>query len=110
MSMRVRLFSRGARWAWRRKSRRWIVFHRRRPTWTFIFSETLEMFSIQAQSEPYALRLAGDAGTISWRESRYWTTFEIRLDSFSSKKQELITGALLRATRYNQDEEESCQK
>jgi hypothetical protein len=67
------------------------------------------MLSIQARWEPRVLRLAGDAGTISWRESKYWTTFEIYLEKCSSKKQELVAVALRKATRYNH-EEKSCQK
>lgn len=87
MSMRVRLFSRGARWVWRLSDRRWLALHRCGPAWAMIFAETMDMLAIQCD--------------ILCRGGRWWTVIEMGLDKFSPKKRQLIAAALLKAARYN---------
>ena len=116
--MKLRLFTRDARWVWRRHTHSepgrllqdMLVLHRQDVDWNAVFRETLEMMALNSVADNGGLRLENGAGEVSWQRHPCGTKISLRLERFSPQKQTLLAAALAKAARYYQPEEKICPK
>lgn len=109
--MSVRLFHRGARLVIKvstaEATHLWIALHRRPVAWPVIFSGAVSLLGYAPAAEPEGVRFRD--GSVRWTPGPMWTTVRLRLPSGSPKKQALVAAGLLRAARYAQTGEGTCQ-
>lgn len=110
--IRLRLLHPGRR-VWRLRKRHqdgtlvetWISLRLKAPHWERIFSSTLDLIWLPSTCQAGRIQMTEQHGFIAWREGRWTTKFSVRIDGFSTPKEALIAGALLKAARFNQLEE-----
>jgi hypothetical protein len=79
--------------------RRWYILHRDKPNWSAVFTGVLRLLDMEATASSQSLKLAGDAGEVTWHSRRCGTTINVQLLRFSERKQKLLAAALLKAAR-----------
>lgn len=109
--MSVRLFHKGARLVLPAPAgdgvRVWIALHHRPVEWPAIFSGAVSLLGYAGAPEPDGLVFKD--GSVRWTRGPMWTTIRLRLPSGSPKKQALVAAGLLKAARYAQTGEGTCQ-
>lgn len=105
--MKIRLFARGSRPAFilgrkgadGRFERRWIVLHRRPPSWEEIFREALDLLALEIDSNSDA-ELDFGGGKIRWQSHQKYTKVILSFTKYSPRKQQLLADACYKASRY----------
>ena len=106
MKVRVRLFSRDARFVFvmRRHTdgvSTWVALGGKQANWAAAFLAMLELMGMPAQPGADALLLSDGAGKIVWHRQPLWTKITLSLTNMSAKKQQVVAQALLKAARYH---------
>lgn len=79
---------------------RCLAFHRVAPLWPDVFMRMLRLAGVPAAAETSTLVIGDDAGRVSWRVAERWTTIDVMLMKGSTRKQDLIAAAIVKAARY----------
>ena len=75
------------------------------PDWKLIFCPALDLIWLPNESHPGQIELAGQHGSITWKERHITTKIVIRIEGFSTQKRRLISTTLWKAARFNQIQE-----